>query len=76
MLQKNKTNMHLLEDSSSRFIFYHHMGTQYNAFAFYGKKLLGFDEVINSTLKELNEQGMGQIVEKKTKLEDGTELHD
>ncbi|MEH7253429.1 DUF4179 domain-containing protein [Neobacillus niacini] len=50
------------------------MGYQYNAVAFYGKKLLGFDEVIDGTLKELNEKGMGQIVEKKTKLEDGTEL--
>ncbi|SDN87158.1 DUF4179 domain-containing protein [Bacillus sp. OK048] len=50
------------------------MGFQYNAFAFYGKKLLGFDEVMDGSLKELNEKGMGQIVEKKTKLEDGTEL--
>lgn len=50
------------------------MGSQYNAFAFYGKKLLGFDELINGTLKELNEKGMGQMVGKKTKLEDGTEL--
>ncbi|MEH7111434.1 DUF4179 domain-containing protein [Neobacillus niacini] len=50
------------------------MGSQYNAFAFYGKKLLGFDEVMDGSLKELNEKGMGQIVEKKTKLDDGTEL--
>jgi hypothetical protein len=50
------------------------MGSQYNAFAYYGKKLLGFDEVIYGTLKELNEKGMGQIVDKKTKLKDGTEL--
>lgn len=50
------------------------MGTQYNAFAFYGKKLLGFDEITSGTLKELNEKGMGQIVDKKTKLKDGTEL--
>jgi hypothetical protein len=50
------------------------MGSQYNAFAYYGKKLLGFDEVLFGTLKELNEKGMGQIIDKKTKLEDGTEL--
>ncbi|CAG9609164.1 DUF4179 domain-containing protein [Pseudoneobacillus rhizosphaerae] len=50
------------------------MGSQYNAFAYYGKKLLGFDEVIFGTLKELNEKGMGQIVDKKTNLRDGTEL--
>lgn len=50
------------------------VGYQYNALAFYGKKLLGFDEVIHGTLKELNDQGMGQIVEKKVELEDGTDL--
>ncbi len=50
------------------------VGYHYNAFAFYGKKLLGFDEVINGTLKELNDEGMGQIVEKKTELIDGTDL--
>ncbi|KAB2330747.1 DUF4179 domain-containing protein [Cytobacillus depressus] len=50
------------------------MGTQYNAFAFYGKKLLGFDEITTGTIKELNEKGMGQPVDKKTRLEDGTEL--
>lgn len=50
-------------------------GYHYNAFAYYGKKLLGFDELIGgSQLQELNEQGMGQIVDKKTNLSDGTEL--
>ncbi|GAA0133196.1 hypothetical protein YSY43_00360 [Paenibacillus sp. YSY-4.3] len=49
-------------------------GYNYNAFAFYGKKLLGFDELISSTLQELNDQGMGQLVDKKTTLSDGTEL--
>lgn len=50
------------------------VGYHYNAFAFYGKKLLGFDELLSSTLKELNEEGMGQPIEKQTKLEDGTVL--
>ncbi len=50
------------------------VGYHYNAFAFYGKKLFGFDEVMNGTLTELNNEGMGQIVEKKTELEDGTEF--
>jgi hypothetical protein len=50
------------------------IGTQYNAFAYYGKKLLGFDEMISGTLKELNNEGMGQIVDQKRILEDGTEL--
>lgn len=46
----------------------------YNAFAYYGKKLFGFDDVLTGTLQELNEQGMGQIIGKKTTLKDGTEL--
>jgi hypothetical protein len=46
----------------------------YNGLSFYSKKLLGFDEVITGTLKELNDDGMGQIVEKKTTLADGTEF--
>lgn len=50
------------------------VGYNYNAFAFYGKKLIGFDELITGTLKDLNEEGMGQIIEKKTTLVDGTEL--
>ncbi|MBS4205330.1 DUF4179 domain-containing protein [Lederbergia citrea] len=49
-------------------------GYQYNAVAYYSKKLFGFDEVTNGTLKELNDKGMGQIIEKKTKLKDGTEF--
>lgn len=49
-------------------------GYNYNAFAFYGKKLLGFDELISSTLQELNDQGMGQLVDRKATLSDGTEL--
>lgn len=49
-------------------------GNNYNAFAYYGKQLLGFDELIQGTLKQLNDEGMGQIVDKKTYLEDGTEL--
>ncbi|GIP33411.1 DUF4179 domain-containing protein [Paenibacillus sp. J2TS4] len=50
------------------------VGYHYNGFAFYGKKLLGFDEVMDGTLKERNEEGMGQIIEKQTELHDGTIL--
>lgn len=50
------------------------IGYHHNAFAYYGKKLLGFDEVISGTLKELNDEGMGQIIDKRTTLEDGTNL--
>jgi hypothetical protein len=50
------------------------IGYHYNAVAFYGKKIFGFDEVINGTLKDLNENGMGQIVSEKRTLADGTEM--
>lgn len=45
---------------------------QYNAFAFYGKKLLGFDVLSSGTLNELNEKGLGHMIEKKTALGNGT----
>lgn len=49
-------------------------GYNYKAFAYYGKKIFGFDEVMTDTLNELNNDGMGQIIEKQTKLEDGTDF--
>lgn len=49
-------------------------GYQFNALAYYGKKLFGFDEVMSGTLKELNDKGLGQVIEKKTVLDDGTDL--
>lgn len=50
------------------------VGYNFNAFAYYGKKLLGFDEVISGTLNDLNEKGMGQMIGKKMMLQDGTEF--
>lgn len=47
----------------------------YNAFAYYGKKLLGYDELMTETLAQLNEEGSGQSIEKKVILSDGTELY-
>lgn len=49
-------------------------GNSYNAFAYYGKKIFGFDDVIQGTLQQLNEQGMGQSIDEQTTLADGTEL--
>ncbi|MDW0110909.1 DUF4179 domain-containing protein [Sporosarcina aquimarina] len=47
----------------------------YNALAYYGNKLLGYDELMTETLAQLNEQGSGQPIEKKITLLDGTELY-
>jgi hypothetical protein len=35
-----------------------------DALAFYGRELLGFDNIMNGTLKELNKRGMGQSIDK------------
>lgn len=50
------------------------VGNSYHAFAYYGKKLLGFDGLMSGTLQELNEQGMGQPVGAEVRLADGTVL--
>ncbi len=50
------------------------LGTNYPAFAYYGKQLFGFDAVISGTLQDLNDQGKGQPIEEKMTLDDGTEL--
>lgn len=47
---------------------------QYDALAYYGKVLLGFDELSSGTLNDLNEKGYGQIIEKEAVLSDGTKL--
>ena len=46
----------------------------YNAFAYYGKKLLGYDEILSGTLAQLNEEGSGQSIDQKVMLANGTEL--
>ncbi|WAA12472.1 DUF4179 domain-containing protein [Fervidibacillus halotolerans] len=46
----------------------------YNALAYYGKKLFGFDDVIGDTLQVLNEQGMGQVIDQSVQLADGSLL--
>ncbi|MFC5465188.1 DUF4179 domain-containing protein [Lederbergia graminis] len=51
------------------FVSYH-----FNAFAYYGKKILGFDEVLSGTLQDLNDAGKGQIIEKTYPLGSGAEL--
>ncbi|MDV6379128.1 DUF4179 domain-containing protein [Sporosarcina sp. GW1-11] len=48
---------------------------QYNAFAYYGKKMLGFDEIMPYTLAKLHEEGNGQTLDQKYVFPNGTELH-
>lgn len=46
----------------------------YNAFAYYGKKLFGFDEIMTGSLSQLNEEGRGQSVEGELTFQDGSHL--
>lgn len=46
----------------------------YNGLAYYGKRIMGFDDIMSGTLAELNEEGMGQTVGKHVLLEDGSKL--
>lgn len=50
------------------------LSSNYSAFAYYGKQLLGFDGLISGTLQDLNDQGKGQSVDKQVTLDDGTVL--
>lgn len=50
------------------------IGYNFDAFAFYGKKLLGFDNVMSRTLKELNEEGKGQIIDKSYEFKNGIKV--
>jgi len=46
----------------------------YDVFAYYGKKILGYDEVAVGSLKELNELGKGQEINKSYKFKNGAEI--
>lgn len=46
----------------------------YNGLAYYGKKIIGFEDLMGGTLADLNEDGMGQAIGKQVVLGDGSEL--
>lgn len=50
------------------------IGFNSSTLAFYGKQLLGYDNVMNGTLKELGELGMGQAIDKSHTFSDGMKL--
>lgn len=43
----------------------------FDAVAYYGKKIVGYDQVMNGTLQQLNELGKGQIINKSCTLPSG-----
>lgn len=46
----------------------------YQAIAFYGKSLIGYDELMTDSIKQLNSEGYGQQVEQMIQLHDGKTL--
>jgi hypothetical protein len=49
-------------------------GLNYDVFAFYGKKILGYDQVTSGSFKKLNELGKGQEINESYKFKNGTEV--
>lgn len=43
----------------------------FDTLAYYGKKIIGYDEVMNGTLKNLNELGKGQLIDETYTFENG-----
>lgn len=46
-------------------------GYQYNTLAYYTKKMVGYDEIMSDSLKNLNELGKGQSIEKTYTFKNG-----
>lgn len=44
----------------------------YQAIAYYGKTLFGYEELMSDSIKQLYEEGYGQVVNKEFHLDDGT----
>jgi hypothetical protein len=49
-------------------------GLNYDVFAYYSKKILGYDQITSNSFKTLNELGKGQEINKSYKFKNGTEV--
>ncbi|WP_180270838.1 DUF4179 domain-containing protein [Sporanaerobium hydrogeniformans] len=47
------------------------IGGNFSTFAYYGKRLMGYDTVMNGQLQELNDLGKGQIIDKSHTFSNG-----
>jgi len=59
---------------ASFIIFTIFLGYNMDTLAFYGKRLMGYDGVMNGTLKKLNEAGKGQIIDKSYTFKNGVKV--
>ncbi|GAA0182214.1 DUF4179 domain-containing protein [Clostridium sediminicola] len=69
--QKSKNNNKWIVKVASILILITLIGYNFDTLAYFSKKIIGFDSVMNGTLKELNERGKGQIIGKSFTFENG-----
>lgn len=69
---KNKYNNKWRVKVASILILFILISYNFDTLAYFGKKIIGFDPVMNETLKELNESGKGQIIGKSYTFDNGT----
>ncbi len=50
------------------------IGYNFNTLAYYGKRLVGYDNIMSGTLKELNQLGKGQIIDLSHTFENGASV--
>lgn len=50
------------------------LGYNLDTLAFYSKRLIGYDQIMNGTLKQLNELGNGQSIDKSYTFENGSSI--
>lgn len=74
MEPKRKNKSKLIVKIASLIIAVSLIGYNSDTLAFYGKKIIGFDEVMTDTLKDLNELGKGQIIDKSYTFKNGVKV--
>lgn len=71
---KRKSKSKLIAKIASLIIAVLLIGYNSDTLAFYGKKIIGFDEVMTDTLKDLNELGKGQVIDKSYTFKNGVKV--
>lgn len=71
---KRKSKSKLIVKIASLIIAVLLIGYNSDTLAFYCKKLIGFDEVMTDTLKDLNELGKGQIIDRSYTFKNGVKV--
>src|SRR5690606_30138535 len=50
------------------------IGYNFDALAYYGRKFMGYENIMNGTLKELDELGEGQAINKSYEFKNGVKI--